>query len=52
MTITNAAGDEVHNVDLPYGTVQSDSLAENQSFLQEFCPEPIVIMLELSLSAL
>ncbi len=42
MTITNAAGDEVHNVDLPYGTVQSDSLAENQSFLQEFCPEPIV----------
>jgi len=38
VTVTNSAGDEVHNVDLPYGTIQSDSLAENVPFMQPFTP--------------
>ncbi len=38
VTGVDAAGTEVHNVDLPYGSIQSDSLAENQPFLQPFTP--------------
>ena len=42
MTITNSAGAEVHNVNLGYGTIMADSLAENQSFLQPFTPAATV----------
>ena len=41
MTIVNTAGEEVHNVDLPYGAVASDSLAQNTSFFQPFTPDPV-----------
>ena len=42
VTITNSAGAEVHNVDLAFGTIQADSLAENQSFNQPFTPTAVV----------
>ena len=38
VTGVNSAGAEVHNVDLAYGSIESDSLAENQPFLQPFTP--------------
>ena len=38
VTGVNSAGTEVHNVDLPYGNIESDSLAQNIPFLQPFTP--------------
>ena len=41
MNITNNAGEEMHNVNLAYGTIMADSLAENQPFLQPFTPPAV-----------
>ena len=41
VTVTNDAGEELHNVNLDYGTIQADSLAENQAFNQPFTPPAV-----------
>lgn len=41
MTIVNSAGDEVHNVDLEYGTLPSDSIVRNIPFSSPFTPDAI-----------
>lgn len=41
VTVTNDAGEELHNINLDYGTIQADSLAENQAFNQPFTPPAV-----------